>query len=333
MKAIGPTLNALARNSARIFTTKIDKSRAYRLAEEMGLAQDTAVAERILGIVGGEHTREGVGRTIGDLFFKGILLEQFTRYNRVYGFAASKYFLRGHMKYLAKGKAGSKANQYRAEMFELGLNPEDMLRLAKAGETRIVNARINQASNRFVNEVVMAPRATIRPMWMNNPNLQLIGQLKSFQVTFGNTVVKRLLRKLYGNDWRQAGVHAVKATTVVAMMMLMADQVQMFRHFLRYGDLDTFPFDDPGSRLFTALDRIGLLGSTQVAVDMAESQRYGQGALAVLLGPAASQFANLMPAAGSAAEGDFKAIKRWAEKSVPIIGSNPQLREAVFGDD
>ena len=50
--------------------------------------------------------------------------------------------------------------------------------------------------HKTVDEVVVHPRATNKPMWMSNPSFAMIAQLKTFPIVFGNTVVKRLLRKV-----------------------------------------------------------------------------------------------------------------------------------------
>jgi len=50
--------------------------------------------------------------------------------------------------------------------------------------------------HKVVDDVVVHPKATNKPLWMSDPKFAIIAQLKTFPVVFGNTVVKRLLRKL-----------------------------------------------------------------------------------------------------------------------------------------
>ncbi len=50
--------------------------------------------------------------------------------------------------------------------------------------------------NSIVEDVVIQPNAANKPLWMSNPSFSVISQLKTFPIVFGNTVVKRLLRKL-----------------------------------------------------------------------------------------------------------------------------------------
>jgi hypothetical protein len=48
----------------------------------------------------------------------------------------------------------------------------------------------------IVTDVALEPTAVNRPLWMSNPDMQLLAQLKSFPILFGNTIAKRVTRKL-----------------------------------------------------------------------------------------------------------------------------------------
>ena len=50
--------------------------------------------------------------------------------------------------------------------------------------------------HKIVEDVVVQPNPSNKPLWMSNPDFGMIAQLKTFPIVFGNTVVKRLLRKL-----------------------------------------------------------------------------------------------------------------------------------------
>ena len=49
---------------------------------------------------------------------------------------------------------------------------------------------------KMVTDVRLEPTAANRPLWMSNPDMQLLAQLKSFPILFGNTIARRVLRKL-----------------------------------------------------------------------------------------------------------------------------------------
>ena len=54
--------------------------------------------------------------------------------------------------------------------------------------------------HKIVDDVVVHPKAHNKPLWMSDPSMAMIAQLKTFPIVFGNTVVKRLLRKLNPNN-------------------------------------------------------------------------------------------------------------------------------------
>jgi hypothetical protein len=54
--------------------------------------------------------------------------------------------------------------------------------------------------HKIVDDVVIHPKAHNKPLWMSDPSFAMIAQLKTFPIVFGNTVVKRLLRKLNPNN-------------------------------------------------------------------------------------------------------------------------------------
>lgn len=71
--------------------------------------------------------------------------------------------------------------------------------------------------HKTVDEVVVHPRATNKPLWMSDPSFSTIAQLKTFPIVFGNTVVKRLLRKLNPKNCTTDMGLAVGAAGAMAM--------------------------------------------------------------------------------------------------------------------
>ncbi len=49
---------------------------------------------------------------------------------------------------------------------------------------------------KITTDVALEPTAGNRPLWMSNPNLMLVAQLKSFPILFGNTIARRLNAKM-----------------------------------------------------------------------------------------------------------------------------------------
>jgi hypothetical protein len=104
-----------------------------------------------------------------------------------------------------------------AELKENGMTIEDFNSIYRAGGNKIdilnedfLNTMITKSNGtqtrvrdmmlpwlrKMVTDVALEPLATNRPLWMSNPDFQLFAQLKSFPILFGNTIAKRVLRKM-----------------------------------------------------------------------------------------------------------------------------------------
>ena len=72
---------------------------------------------------------------------------------------------------------------------------ETMITKSDGTQTRVRDMIVPWLRN-IVTDVALEPTAVNRPLWMSNPDMQLLAQLKSFPVLFGNTIAKRVTRKL-----------------------------------------------------------------------------------------------------------------------------------------
>lgn len=327
-KAMAPVARDFARNLARTFTHKVSKGRTLRAAEDVGVAVDVANAERIHGLLGGEMSRiSGGAQTVSNVFFKAIMLEQFTRWTRVFSFETGKNMIRGHLKYLAKnGIKGYKGEKYTNELVELGVEYKHILETAKQAKIApeklgiVFEDVVDRGALRFTNEVVMAPRVGNRPLWMSNPHWALVAQLKGFQMTFGNTVVKRMLKKSFGQNWKQATPEAIKTAIVGSIMMATAYQIDILRHLMRDGDLSNYDPDDVAKNMATAFDRTGFAGPLQIAYDATQAHKYGGSPWDALVGPIPSKGINLAVAGVSAVVNqDMDELHNDILKNIPIL--------------
>jgi hypothetical protein len=64
------------------------------------------------------------------------------------------------------------------------------------GDTITVRDVLIPWMRKITTDVALEPTAGNRPLWMSNPNLMLIAQLKSFPILFGNTIARRLNAKM-----------------------------------------------------------------------------------------------------------------------------------------
>ena len=105
--------------------------------------------------------------------------------------------------------------------------------------------------HKVVDDVVVHPKATNKPMWMSDPKWAIMAQLKTFPVVFGNTVVKRLLKKLNPKQCNPDFGAAVGAAGGIAMAYALVYVGEMLKDAIRGQD-----FEEPSFK--EALDRAGL---------------------------------------------------------------------------
>ena len=130
--------------------------------------------------------------------------------------------------------------------------------------------------HKVVDDVVVHPKATNKPLWMSDPKLAIIAQLKTFPIVFGNTVVKRLLRKLNPKQCSPDYGAAIGAIGGIAMAYALVHIGETMKASIRGTD-----FESPGMR--ETLDRAGLTGALGL---VAGSGRFHQGAVTSLGGTA-----------------------------------------------
>ncbi|KKL86022.1 hypothetical protein LCGC14_1948890, partial [marine sediment metagenome] len=144
-------------------------------------------------------------------------------------------------------------------------------------------ARADQAVSesliQFVNESIMRPNASQRPILASHPNAMLVFHLKGYMYAMYEVVVKRMLRNfdLAKTDYQAAAAIA----PAIAILGLTAVGLEL-RELMQYAFTGlTPPTDrmDGWDYTWKLVDRSGLLGQGQMAVDGAS------GDLAFLTGP------------------------------------------------
>jgi hypothetical protein len=130
--------------------------------------------------------------------------------------------------------------------------------------------------HKVVDDVVVHPKATNKPLWMSDPKLAIIAQLKTFPIVFGNTVVKRLLRKLNPKQCSPDYGAAIGAVGGIAMAYALVHIGETMKAAIRQTD-----FESPEMR--ETLDRAGLTGALGL---LAGAGRFHQGAVTSLGGTA-----------------------------------------------
>ena len=153
----------------------------------------------------------------------GMFLTQWTNFNRNWAAQAGMMSMNRRAKGLVNDSIDPMdERRLRNELNENGITMGEFKQLANLSKDADGNININIIDNNYLNkelirddgtrtrvrdllvpwvhkivdDVVVHPKAHNKPLWMSDPSMAMIAQLKTFPIVFGNTVVKRLLRKL-----------------------------------------------------------------------------------------------------------------------------------------
>jgi len=179
----------------------------------------------------------------------------------------------------------------------------------------------------MVNESVIAPRATNRPMWMNDQRLTAISMLKSFPIVFGNTVAKRMVKKIDPRNLKNMTPCEFKNLFVAGAAMFGAAYAMIaVKDALKGKDVRDRPWvsttETPEglmqSQVGQAINQTGILGPFSFLTD---TYQYGPSTFA---GPALSEVPNLMEALKDFGEGKIFAedlAKMATERTARVFGA------------
>jgi hypothetical protein len=337
--ALFGSVNALY-NSTRAGTRKFfpkmkmnEKEKAFAGILE-GL--DGSLAERF-----GDLANVTVARKVTNAFFRATLLTTVTQISRDMAFQATRMQMRNDLKtvYADKTKTAGYKNAKR-RLLEQGITnpkaesvqswfatPNSKAKDVTEGDPEI----IRKALSKTVNEFIMAPNAVNRPLWMSDPHLASVAQLKGFAMVFGNTVGTRMWREIIVplTKGRIPATDALKYGVALAGIMAMALAIQSLKDNIRYGD-NPSPFDelDGKDKLLQALLRTNILGGFTLIYDAINAQKYGTNFIAAILGPTASTAEKGTSALYNfGAKGESRSLARFIADMIPILRNIPQARD------
>ena len=328
------------RSGLRMVFPKIslrEKEKAFKGILE-GL--DGSLAERFGDIAG-----VTVARKITNAFFRATLLTTVTQISRDIAFQATRLQMRDDLKTIKEGKKDTKGYfKAKKRLLEQGIvNPEaeSVKKWLATQDPSIAETStplesdppiIRKALSKTVNEFIMAPNAINRPLWMSDPRLAAVAQLKGFMMVFGNTVGTRLWREVVVplSKGRIPLEEAFKYTIALASIMAVAMYVQGLKDEIRYGeDSDESPFSklDGKEKLLEAVLRTNIMGGFTLVNDALRSKDFGGSFWASLLGPTANTIEGV-------AEGTYDYILNGNSRNfakqitnlIPLLRNIPQVR-------
>ena len=252
---------------------EVDKSFGRQLLNIMGMAINPQVNEKIEMMMAGDYNPALTTwfRTPGGLF-----LTQYTNFVRTWTAAAGLSMIQDQANKVNRLK-GSKLEGLKRELRENGMTINDFKKIVRLGNSKIdilndefLNKRYTKDNGtnisvrdsivpwmrKITTDVALEPTVGNRPLWMSNPNLQLLAQLKSFPILFSNTVMKRTLKQLNPKECTPGITGPVQSLGSLAMALAMAALVLEIKDAIRGTSKDKGP-----------LDVIGAMGIPYVTTD------------------------------------------------------------------
>ena len=351
-KAIAKSIVSGLKGAIRSVFPRYPRDEVDQAIANIGLGLEASVIERQTDAFGGGQDTN----KITEKFFRLNFLSQFTRFNRSLAYQASQGLIFGNAQFLARnmqkrgvarvedlpqtGRFKNKTEQLR----ELGVDPNDAVNFVNSDIYKSGNKEAYQATDffqnqvrlggvRYVNEVVMNPRATQRPMWMSDPHLAILGQLKGFQITFSNTVLKRWIRETFQSGFYNGMKNGSRYFAVGAIMVIAAALGNELREAIQYGAKGNprRKNETDLEYVFRAVERTGFLGPIQLLLDSARAEKYGSGPVEALMGPIVHRLVSYLEGIRDLmTDGEKEKLIRELVKSVPIFGTNPQVREELY---
>lgn len=264
---------------------KENKDHAYDLAALVGTIGVSHDAHMLADAYGTQYLTDWQ-RKLNAAFFKYNGMESWNRQMRVAATGAAEKFIIKH--------AGDFNEHSERFLLELGLTKEDVR--VNNGEL-VLNDKIANALSQWVDGAVLRPNAAVRPIWMSDPHYMLIAHLKQFTYTFQKTIVARVVHEMENGNFTSAYALLSYVPLLIASDLLRATLTP------GGGDDDVLERLGLGGLIWRGVQRAGLFGPGQYAIDAWGDLGHGKIPIVSILGPTAQQLYDFGTAA--AGHGDL----------------------------
>ena len=192
-----------------------------------------------------------------------------------------------------------------------------------------IDEQVQTAVYRFVNDRIMMPQSTNRPLFFQDPRYQLLTQFNGFIATFTATVLPRLW-----DSYLRKGNPQVKYNTfaVIVLMLGMGGASQYLKDLLKYGKPS--PWMDTAGYTQRAIYASGLLGQGERVVDALyplypdRDDRFVSTVLGET-GPAARNIQNVVKGVGNLLVGETERGLNNVLKAAPWLGPFTGTRKST----
>lgn len=303
------------------------QSELAQMAEAIGVVTDTT-SQHVLTEYVDNHYMPPTLRKWNDAFFKYTGLNWYTDATRKYALAVGIKSFENAAQESEMGRTTRQRNKAKKFLKEFGITAKDVRDWVKAGKP-VYNSstyssqkgrraerdnKIAAALVQFVDESIMSPNPSQRPIAASHPGLMLVYHLKGFMFAIYDVFLKRM--KYNFDQARGIPEHMALAIPVVGMMVLTAAGMEL--RDLITGN-DTRGKMDNWEYTWTLIERAGLLGPAQLGWDFEGAGDIGQSELTALAGPALDQVGDLIS----------RPISQTIPKAIPVVSQLPWAREML----
>lgn len=288
-----------------------DADFAKQFAIDIGVVSHDSITSMFIDAAELGYMNETTQKWAG-LYFKGIGLDWYTNFTRKFAAGLGEQFIFR----LATAKQTLQTTRW---LRELGLTADDVIYWhnqngdkgrGKRDFSTPQGEKVRMAIAQFVEESILRPGASERPVWASNPYFALVFQLKSFFYAYGKTIIGGVYREAvnsYADNIAQGkkpssalfgatAPVALGATALLALTALGLELRELIKYLANGGDSTKFRSNNMnwGEYMFEMTDRAGILGPLGILIPIFEAPGYGDSMILESLGPMAGRVDDLL---------------------------------------
>lgn len=323
--------------TSKVTGAKQEETELELLVRDLGVLDENSMMNAYGDAYSGNYMSRGL-KKLNETFFRWNGMEGWNKAMRVQATIAGSQFILKHLRTVNDEKADAKVKaESKRYLDEMGLKAEDLKKVEtkavslthrqlSAGDPAVeviwatnnreellkskeddTTYRLRRALFKFVDSAVLRPNAAHRPIWGSDPRFALIFHLKQFTHSFQEVIMKRVW-----HEWKQGNTKPAQVALTYIPFMAAADAAKAM--LLGKG------FDMSLGQFFgKEVERSGLLGTGQYAVDAVQDMARGDNPAASFVGPAADHAGTIADwMAGEASTRDL------VDRSVPLAKYAPK---------
>lgn len=323
--------------TSKVTGAKQEETELELLVRDLGVLDENSMMNAYGDAYSGNYMSRGL-KKLNETFFRWNGMEGWNKAMRVQATISGSQFILKHLRTVNDEKADAKAKaESKRYLDEMGLKAEDLKkvetkavsltrRMLHTGDPAVeviwatnnreellkskeddTTYRLRRALFKFVDSAVLRPNAAHRPIWGSDPRFALIFHLKQFTHSFQEVIMKRVW-----HEWKQGNTKPAQVALTYIPFMAAADAAKAM---LLGKGLDM----SLGQFFGKEVERSGLLGTGQYAVDAVQDMARGDNPAASFVGPAADHASTIADwMTGSASTRDL------VDRSVPLAKYAPK---------